>query len=346
MPSPLLHVASLSHAYGDRAVLSEVTLTVAPGELTAVLGSSGVGKSTLLRAVAGFVTPDRGTITLRGEPMLIDGREVTPAERRGVGMVFQDHALFPHMSAGENIAFGLDAWSPEERAARVKELLEVVGLSERGGALPGTLSGGQRQRIALARALAPKPDLLLLDEPFASLDTELRRDLADELRGILAREGVSALLVTHDHRAALAWCDQVAIMGAEGPEGPGRVHQQDRPEVVYGRPTTETAAKLTGEAILLDAHAQGTRATNALGAMELVEAREGSVRLVIRPEQLRFSEEDAGQTRVVARRFEGAFVTTELESPVGRLRIETPAQKAPAVGARGVVTTISPIWAL
>ena len=184
MHSPLLHVASLTHTYGAHTVLTGIDLAVGQGSLTAVLGSSGVGKSTLLRAIAGFVTPQAGTITLRGEPMVIDGREVTPAERRGVGMVFQDHALFPHMTAAENIAFGLDGWTKEKADARCAEMLELVGLLDRADALPEVLSGGQRQRIALARALAPQPTILLLDEPFASLDAELRRDLADELRTI------------------------------------------------------------------------------------------------------------------------------------------------------------------
>jgi iron(III) transport system ATP-binding protein len=346
MRSPLLHVASLTHAYGAHTVLADIDLAIGPSTLTALLGSSGVGKSTLLRAIAGFITPQAGTITLRGEPMVIDGREVTPAERRGVGMVFQDHALFPHMTAAENIAFGLDAWSSDEASSRCDEMLALVGLADRAEALPEVLSGGQRQRIALARALAPRPTLLLLDEPFASLDAELRRELADELRTILQREQVAALLVTHDHRAALAWCDQVAIIGAQTTDTPGRLHQHDTPEGVYQRPSTEVAARLTGEALFLDATAEGQVATSALGAARLVEPRDGPCRLMVRPEQLHFRSNADGEATVSGRRFEGATVRLQVDSPAGRLSLETAAHGAPAIGTQGTVTLEAKAWAL
>ena len=346
MASPLLHVASLGHAYGAHPVLSGIDLTVDPSTLTAVLGSSGVGKSTLLRAIAGFVTPQSGTITLRGEPIVIDGREVTPAERRGVGMVFQDHALFPHMTASENIAFGLDAWSKAEAEARCTEMLTLVGLADRADALPEVLSGGQRQRIALARALAPRPSLLLLDEPFASLDAELRRDLADELRAILQREQVAALLVTHDHRAALAWCDLVAIIGAETSNSPGELHQHDAPEVVYRRPQTEIAARLTGEALFVDATAEGEVATSALGVTPLLEPRQGPCRLVVRPEHLEFAPDPEGTAHILGRRFEGANVRLQVESPAGRMSLEAAAANAPQSGTQGTVSVNVKAWAL
>jgi iron(III) transport system ATP-binding protein len=346
MRSPLLHVASLTHAYGATTVLADIDLAVGAGSLTAVLGSSGVGKSTLLRAIAGFVTPQRGTITLRGEPMVIDGREITPAERRGVGMVFQDHALFPHMTAAENIAFGLNTWSTDDARARCAEMLELVGLTDRSGALPEVLSGGQRQRIALARALAPRPTILLLDEPFASLDAELRRGLTDELRTILHREQVAALLVTHDHRAALAWCDQVAIIGADAADAPGRLHQHDTPEGVYQRPSSDLAARLTGEARFLDANAHGEVATSALGETPLVKPREGSCRLMVRPEQLQFTANAEGDASVIDRRFEGATVRLQVDSPAGRLSLDTAPQGAPELGSQGTVSIKDKAWAL
>ena len=192
MAEPTLQITGLSHSYGPRAVLDDVSMSVAAGELCAVLGASGVGKTTLLRAVAGFVTPQAGTIALAGRTIVSDGQEQAPAESRGVGMVFQDHALFPFMSLADNVGFGLHGWEAEARDARVSELLLMVGLGDRAQALPETLSGGQRQRVALARSLAPKPGILLLDEPFASLDAALRRALADELRELLRREGVAA----------------------------------------------------------------------------------------------------------------------------------------------------------
>jgi len=278
--------------------------------------------------------------------MVIDGREVTPAERRGVGMVFQDHALFPHMTAAENIAFGLDGWTKGSADTRCAEMLELIGLKDRADALPEVLSGGQRQRVALARALAPQPTILLLDEPFASLDAELRRDLADELRTILQREKVAALLVTHDHRAALAWCDKVAIIGADSPDNPGRLHQHDTPERVYQRPSTEVAARLTGEALFLPATAEGETATSALGMTPLIEPHEGLCRLMVRPEQLQFTPSDDGEATVTGRRFEGATVRLQVDSAAGQVNLETTALRAPAVGTRGAVSISVKAWAL
>ena len=339
MPSPLLHLAQVSHAYGPHPVLLDITLSLEAQSLTAILGSSGVGKSTLLRAIAGFITPDRGTITLGGAPMVVDGREVTPAEKRGVGMVFQDHALFPHMSARENIAFGLYGKPEAEIEARADEMLALVGLSERGDALPQALSGGQRQRVALARALAPRPTLLLLDEPFASLDTELRRGLADELRRILQKESVAALLVTHDHRAALSWCDRVAIIGPREEGGPGCLHQHDAPERVYHQPASELAARLTGEVLVLDAEAKGALAQSAIGELSLARPAEGAVTLMVRPETLRFRPQEGGSVQVRARHFEGAVVRVLLDTPIGEIGLPCAEAEPPQVGATGVLMT-------
>ena len=346
MSESVLQVTGLSHAYAGKAVLSEVSLTVESGHLTAVLGSSGVGKTTLMRAIAGFVTPDAGEITLHGKAMVSGGRELVSAEARGVGMVFQDHALFPFMTTAENVAFGLDSWTADARHARVNELLSLVGLEDKADASPGTLSGGQRQRVALARALAPRPNILLLDEPFASLDAELRRDLADELRALLQREQVAALLVTHDHRAALAWSDQMVILGADIKEGPGRVHQHDSPEQLYRRPATETVARLTGEVITLEADARGATATHALGEVTLMAPHQGAVRLMLRPEQLRFHDDPQGDARVTRRAFEGALVRLSVESPVGTFSIEVSAHDAPELDTRGRVSINDAVWAL
>ena len=327
-------------------MLQSIDLVLPPERLTAILGSSGVGKSTLLRAIAGFITPHQGTITLQGDPLVIDGREVKAAEERGVGMVFQDHALFPHMSAADNIAFGLHDWEASEAKARVDEMLSLVGLSGRADALPEALSGGQRQRIALARALAPKPKLLCLDEPFASLDAELRRDLADELRAILRRESVGALLVTHDYRAALAWCDTIAVIGSDGAEGPGRIHQHGTPEEVYRAPKSELVARLTGDAIVLDAEAQGEEAACALGQVKLMQPAHGPVRLIIRPEELTFHPDPEGDFRIESRRFEGARVRLVVRGPSDKLDVEVAHTDAPEVGVKGRITLLSDAWAL
>ena len=236
-----LEIQDLVATYGAGPVLDGVSLDVAAGEIVALLGPSGCGKTTLLRCVAGLETPVSGTIRI-GDELVTRGRGVPP-ERRPVGMVFQDGALFPHLSVLANVRYGMAR--AERRGHAAVELLELVGLADKAERLPGMLSGGEQQRVALARALARRPGVLLLDEPFASLDTALRAQLRGEVRGLLKEVGVTTVLVTHDQHEALMFGDRVAVMRA------GRLEQVDTPTRLYRQPASSWVAGFVGEANLL-----------------------------------------------------------------------------------------------
>jgi len=246
---PLLLIERLRIAYSGNAsapVINGASLALERGEIGCVVGSSGCGKTTLLRAIAGFIAVDDGTIEIAGA--VVSGPRFTAAtEKRGVGLVFQDYALFPHLKVEDNISFGLRHLGPAERAARVQEMIELVGLGNKTGAYPHELSGGQQQRVALARALAPRPALLLMDEPFSSLDVDLRARLGTEVRQILKASGTTAMLVTHDQQEAFAMADRVGVMNS------GRIEQWDRPYELYHRPATRYVADFIGEGVFLPA---------------------------------------------------------------------------------------------
>src|SRR5688572_8452812 len=227
----LLEVRYVSHGYDGRPVLDGLTFRLAPGAIGCLLGPSGCGKTTVLRCIAGFEPVRRGEIVLHGETMSRPGRTV-PAERRRIGMVFQDYALFPHLTAERNIAFGLRNADAAERRARVAELLDIVGLHGVATRYPHELSGGQQQRVALARALAPRPELMLLDEPFSNLDVEMRERLAIEVRDILKQQKTTAILVTHDQHEAFNIADEIGLMAH------GRIEQWDTPYRLYHEPAT------------------------------------------------------------------------------------------------------------
>lgn len=290
MPDPL-HCSGLMHAYGDTPVLAGVDLRVGPGEVVAVLGSSGCGKTTLLRSIAGLVTPNRGRIDLAGTTVVHDGVESVPAQRRGVGLVFQEYALFPSMTVADNVGFAC----PDRE--RVQELLELVGLPELAHRKPAELSGGQQQRIALARALAPRPTLLLLDEPFANVDADRREQLGDELRRITRAQGSSVLLVTHDRRDALALCDRVVVL-EPGPNG-ATVAQDDSPDTLWRHPNSAYVARLTGPCWFVEGEGKGRNIATIVGSIPVDRDLHGSCIVGIRPTDARFVE---GGNLVVRRR--------------------------------------------
>jgi iron(III) transport system ATP-binding protein len=274
-------VRGLHKAFGSLPVLRGVDLEVPDGSLTAVLGPSGSGKTTLLRILAGFERADAGTVALGGE-VVADSRTHVAPEHRRIGYVPQDGALFPHLSAAGNVGFGLPR--RERRGRRVEELLELVGLAGAGQRYPHELSGGQQQRVALARALARAPGLVLLDEPFSSLDAALRAEVREDVARVLRETGTTAVLVTHDQDEALSLSDEVAVLRG------GVVAQHGRPEVLYARPLDPEMAGFVGDANLLPATVRGGGARTALGTLlladrgGLVEGQE--VLVLVRPEQV------------------------------------------------------------
>ena len=305
---PLLDVHCLSKRYADGAlpVVNGLSFGVAEGELVALLGPSGCGKTTALRCLAGFLAPDSGTVTLGGTVLSDEAGTFVAPERRGLGFVFQDHALFPHLTVRENVAFGLRRLRKAERAARAAEMLRLVGLAGFEDRAVQALSGGQQQRVALARALAPRPRMLLLDEPFTGLDALLRAEMRDRVAEILRAEGTTALLVTHDQEEAMQFADRVAVMQG------GRIEQVGPPEEVYLRPRTLFVAQFLGQTNLVLTHAEGRRAETAIGDLALHREAEGTVLVAIRPEHLALGHAETPGARagaVEARAFRGHDVT-------------------------------------
>ncbi|MFH8694517.1 ABC transporter ATP-binding protein [Streptomyces chartreusis] len=289
-----LHVAGLAKSYGAERVLRGLELTVPAGALAAVLGPSGCGKTTMLRVVAGFLHADAGTVRL-GDRILGGPGVHLPPERRRIGIVPQEGALFPHLSVARNVAFGLTGTDRAERRRRTEEMLELVGLAGYGDRMPHELSGGQQQRVALARALAPRPGLVLLDEPFNALDSALRAGVRSDVRAALRATGATAVLVTHDQQEALSTADLVAVVRD------GRVAQCATPQHLYRRPADPWIAGFVGDAVLLPGtvDADGTART-ALGPLPLATSPEAlqTGTVLLRPEQLRLTDvESEGAVR-------------------------------------------------
>ena len=320
---PALRCDGLVKRYGTTTVVDGLDLVAEPGELVALLGPSGCGKTTSLRLIAGFEELDGGTVAVGGR-LVADGPRGEPPERRRNGMVFQDYALFPHLSVARNVAFGLPKGAGggrgegKERAARVATALATVGLAGLEERMPHQLSGGQQQRVALARAMAPKPTVILLDEPFSNLDAELRASVRAEVRQILAAAGATAVLVTHDQEEALSLADRVAVMRA------GRVLQAAGPEELYHRPVDRWVAGFVGDAQFLPGEGTGRRIATELGDLPAHAATAGPVDVMLRPEALRLApdtdggDEDAN-AQVLARAFYGHDQLLTLRLDTGRI---------------------------
>ncbi len=273
------HVAA---SYGVRAVLEDVDLVVPEGTLTAVLGASGSGKTTLLRVVMGFARAERGRVLVGGAVVADAGRTHLPPEKRGVGYVAQEGALYPHLNVGQNVGFGL-ARSERKTSARIDEVLELVGLSaDSARRRPHELSGGEQRRVSLARALAPRPRLVLLDEPFSGLDASLRTETRAAVLRALGEEKTTAVLVTHDQAEALSMGRQVAVLRD------GRLVQCASPSVLYTTPVDLEVARFVGEAVVLPGRAGAGTVVCALGSLPVLDRTvEGAVSVMIRPEQIR-----------------------------------------------------------
>jgi iron(III) transport system ATP-binding protein len=318
----------VSKSFGALQAVREVSLEIERGELMAVLGPSGCGKTTLLRTIAGFERPDAGSVVVGDEVVAGSGRFVPP-ERRRIGMVFQDYALFPHLTVRANVAFGLAARRRDERDPVTLRTLELVGLQHKADRYPHELSGGERQRVALARAMAPGPALVLLDEPFSSLDASLRAGLRREVELILRDAEATALLVTHDQEEALSLADRLAVMRE------GRIVQVGAPEEVYLRPASRWAAQFVGEVNVLSGVAHGSGVETELGVFDLRAPASGSVHVAVRPEQLELRADHDGNAEVVAREFRGHDVLYRLRHEAGRVvLVQLPSLELHEVGAR------------
>ncbi len=327
---PALVVEGLTKRFGDVTAVDDLSLSLGPGELLAVVGPSGCGKSTLLRTVAGLVVPDAGRVSLGGM-VVEDGSVRVLPERRGIGLVFQDHALFPHLTVGANVAFGIRGAGEASTADRVDEMLQLVDLPTHADRYPHELSGGERQRVALARALAPGPALMLFDEPFASIDHNLRVRLRVDVIKALRATGTPALFVTHDQAEALATGDRIAVLRR------GRIAQIDTPEVVFHRPADRFVGAFMGEASFLDVAAAEPHARTALGPVDA----EGAPLAMVRPDDLTFAPADDGDATVVDGEYRGSgwLLTVELDDGP-QLLVAASHLDAPQPGSRGRVSMV------
>jgi iron(III) transport system ATP-binding protein len=311
---PRLELRGIGLRFGAVQALADIAFQVRPGEILALLGDSGCGKSTLLRAIAGLEQPETGTIRLDGTLLSEDGRGVPP-EARGVGLMFQDYALFPHLTVAENVRFGLHGKSLQGRSAAearalVQARLEQVGLADRAKSYPGTLSGGESQRVALARALAPGPRVLLLDEPFSNLDRRTRDRVRDDTLAVLRASGATTLLVTHDPEEALGFADRIALMRR------GRIVQVGTGPDLYCRPATRFAARFFGDLVEIDGTCRSGTVATPFGQVPAPGLAEGAaVTLCLRPEAIRLGAAGASLRAVVrARRFLGAAALLSLSA--------------------------------
>jgi iron(III) transport system ATP-binding protein len=294
-----LRVTGLVKRFGSLPVVDNVDLAAAKGELLALLGPSGCGKTTTLRMIAGLDVPDAGVIEVNGH-VVADSSRSEPPERRQIGMVFQDGALFPHLSVAKNVGFGLRR--QDNRREIIADALRLVGLAGYENRMPHELSGGEQQRVALARALAPNPAVILLDEPFSNLDAELRRSIRMEVRDILGRAKATTILVTHDQEEALSLADRVLVMWG------GRITQDASPEEIYFRPASKAIGIFVGEAQFIPGIAHGRRVDCVLGELPADGAAAGPVDIMIRPESLRIAppgEAENANATVLSRHFFG-----------------------------------------
>ncbi|MFA5678709.1 MAG: ABC transporter ATP-binding protein [Pseudomonas sp.] len=324
-----LEVSDIQVAFGGNTILDHLSLALETGEIGCLLGASGCGKTTALRAIAGFEAVTQGRILIGGQEISRPGWTLAP-QRRRVGMVFQDYALFPHLSAAQNIAFGLRHLSRDDKRRRVAEMLDLVGLAAVAHHYPHQLSGGQQQRVAVARALAPDPALLLMDEPFSNLDVELRERLSVEVRAILKAAGTTALLVTHDQHEAFAIADRVGLMSD------GRIEQWDTPYNLYHHPRSRTVARFIGQGVLVPGEVlENGRIRVPMGELPAPMALTAgtAVDVLLRPDDIIHDDTSPLKATITAKAFRGASILYSLELPCGtRLLALVPSHHNHAIG--------------
>jgi iron(III) transport system ATP-binding protein len=307
----MLALKSLSLAYAAKTVVRNVSFELKVGQIGCLLGPSGCGKTSILRAIAGFEPIQQGQMFLRGQ--LVSDKQLNVApEKRHVAVVFQDFALFPHLNVAQNISFGLHGMSKSLKRQRVEELLELIGLSGIEKRYPHSLSGGQQQRVALARALASKPELLLLDEPFSSLDAELREELAADIRTILKHEGATALMVTHDQHEAFSMADKIGVLND------GKLLQWATAYELYHQPNCHFVADFVGKGVFLSGRiTEQQNIQTSLGLFSLGETSDWQageeVDLLVRPDDIVHDDDSDRTAKVVSRAFKGAHILYELE---------------------------------
>jgi iron(III) transport system ATP-binding protein len=313
--TPVLSLESVTTRFEDEAAIENFTLSVQDGELLTILGPSGCGKTTVLRTIAGLERPDSGRVRIDGTTVA-DEETFRQPEERDVGLVFQDFALFSHMTVAENVGFGIESWSEAKRTERIDELLTLVGLAGAGDRSPSDLSGGQQQRVALARALAPEPEVLLLDEPFSSLDRDLRERMREEVRRILQAAGVTTVFVTHDQTEALSISDRVAVMCE------GNLEQVGHPETVFKGPESRFVAEFLGNPTFLDGQVGAETVSTPIGPVDLdqlpgLSAGDAGrdVAVVVRPDDIEAVAVPSSEADGIVRRrsYEGSRIRYRIE---------------------------------
>jgi iron(III) transport system ATP-binding protein len=321
----MIRLAGVSKRFGNVVAVDRASLCVDRGEVVALLGPSGCGKTTLLRLIAGFERLDAGTVDVAGRPVAGAGIWVPP-DRRRIGMVFQDYALFPHLTVAENVGFGL---ARRARSARVATLLTIVGLEALGARYPHELSGGQQQRVALARALAPAPDLVLLDEPWSNVDPHLRETLRAEVAEIVRPLGVTVVLVTHDREEAFSLADRIALMRD------GMVVQEGTSEELYFAPASRWAAEFVGAGNVLAGTVVNGLVETPIGSFPANgSSGKGRVEVLVRPELLQLEPDPAGAAEVVAREFRGHDVLYRVRIDGIELMSQRPSTEFVSLGSR------------
>ena len=336
--APVVRCSGVTKRYGDVAAVESLSFALQPGEILSILGPSGSGKTTVLRLIAGFESPDRGEIRIQGR--VVSGAAVhVPPNRRNVGMVFQEYALFPHLTVAQNVSFGLRRMSREEREQRLAEVLALAGLARLEQRYPHELSGGQQQRVALARTIAPRPITVLLDEPFSNLDAGMRRRLRQEVADILRAHTIATVFVTHDREEAFAMADRIGVMND------GRLEQLDTPDRIYHAPATPFVAQLAGMCDFLPGEVRGGVVVTEIGNVPyagnngpLPEA--SSVDLLVRPDDVQVRPHSEGMAVVRVREFRGYETILVVQLPSGatvRCR-----QRSSTTLAPGAAVTLTP----
>ncbi len=322
-----LKISHVSKSFGDKAVLIDVNLEVPQNKLVTILGTSGGGKTTLLRLIAGFESVDSGEIHI-GDRLVSSSSTLTPPEKRNVGYIPQDASLFSHLTVAKNIEFGLQQLNTKAKAQRVHELLELIDLADLADSIPSQLSGGQQQRVAIARALAPNPDVVLLDEPFAALDAQLRTRLRDDVKAILVAAKATAIMVTHDQEEALSIADRVAILRD------GRIAQFGTPNEIYSAPVDVRLAQFLGDAVVLPGQISNGKVKTSLGELiptkQYAESVSGLV--AIRPENLYLQPNVNGDGKVIARQYFGHDAIVEVQTKGISVKARTAGPLTPEIG--------------